>query len=183
MPMCDLYIQEGALEAAAEAALVSRVSDLLVEHEMRRIVDLVDDPSTVQASTTQAKSIAWMFVHRTGTYIAGQPVGPDTPTGPAYKFVVSIPEGQIDDEFIPAINRDIMSAVQEAEARSWPHLAARVWVHVHEIPDGHWGAGGRQMHLEGIIDYVAPGFGKLAVARWNKLQDDHAAAAPAVSNA
>lgn len=176
MPMCDLYIQEGALAADAERRLVAEVSDLLVEHEMRRIVDLVDDPAAVQASTDRARSIAWMFVHRTDTYVAAQPVGPQAPRGPVYKFVVSIPEGQIDELFIPAINRDILAALVRAENGRWAHPELRVWVFVHEIKDGTWGAAGFQMTLEGIIDYVAPGLGKLAVERWEDRQGAVAAA-------
>ena len=49
-PMCDMSIQDGALEPEAECKLVARVSDLLVEHEVRRIVDLVEDPAAAQAS-------------------------------------------------------------------------------------------------------------------------------------
>ena len=117
MPMCDIYIQEGALEPDAERALVARVSELLVEHEMRRIVDLVEDPTTIEASTARARSIAWMFVHRTDVYVAGVPVGPDASRGPVYKFEVRIPEGQVDDAFIPAINRDILAALRRGRGR------------------------------------------------------------------
>lgn len=176
MPMCDLFIQEGALEPDAERRLVARVSDLLVEHEMRRIVDLVADSAAVQASTDRAQSIAWMFVHRTDTYVAAQRVGPEAPRGPVYKFVVSIPEGQIDDVFIPAVNRDILTALVEAEDGRWARPELRMWVFVHEIKDGTWGAAGFPMTLEGIIDYVSPGLGKLAVERWQDRQDAAAAA-------
>ncbi|MEU2358893.1 hypothetical protein ABZ599_39080 [Streptomyces misionensis] len=174
--MCDLYIPEGAFAGDVESKLVKRVSDLLVEHEMRRIVDLVEDASSVRASLERAASIAWMFVHRTDTYVAGQLTGPGTAVGPVYKFVISIPEGQIDDEFVPAINRDIMAAVREAEDGRWPRLGARVWVHVHEVLDGRWGAGGQPKTLEDIVNFVAPGYGKRAVDRWNERLDTEAAA-------
>lgn len=175
MPMCDLYIQEGALEPEAERTLVARVSDLLVEHETRRIVDLVEDPATVEASIQRASSIAWMFVHRTDTYVAGDPVGPSAPRGPVYKFVVNIPEGQLDEVFIPAVNRDILAALTEAEAGRWKHPELRMWVFVHEIKDGTWGAAGSPLHLEGIIDFVAPGLGKVAAERWQNKQRADAA--------
>jgi phenylpyruvate tautomerase PptA (4-oxalocrotonate tautomerase family) len=170
MPMCDIYIQEGALEPEAERTLVARVSGLLVEHELRRIVDLVDDPAMVEASVKRANSIAWMFVHRTDTYVAGQPVGPSAPRGPVYKFVVSIPEGQIDEEFIAAINRDILQALTDAEDGRWKHPELRLWVFVHEIKDGTWGSAGMKTQLEDIVDFVAPGYGKLATERWENKQ-------------
>jgi phenylpyruvate tautomerase PptA (4-oxalocrotonate tautomerase family) len=171
MPMCDVYIPKDALEPAAERKLVKSVIELLVDHEMRRIVDLLGDPKAVQASRAKAQSIAWAFVHHTDTYVAGEPI-----TAPFYKFVVSIPQGQIDDEFIPAINRDILISLTEAEAGKWPNPELRLWVFVHEILDGTWGAAGRNVSLKGIIDYVAPGLGELAVARWNKKQQANAAA-------
>lgn len=175
MPMCDLYIQNGALEPEAERKFVGRVSDLLVEHEVRRIVDLVDDPAAVQASIKRASSIAWMFVHRTDTYVAGIPVGPEAPRGPVYKFVVRIPEGQLDDVFIPAVNRDILSALTEAENGRWKHPELRLWVFVEEVKDGTWGAAGGVLHLRDIVDFVAPGLGDVAVDRWENKQRAEAA--------
>ena len=110
MPMCDIFIPTGALEPAAERKLVARVSELLVDHELRRISDLMDDPESVKASRERPQSIAWMFVHRAETYVAGQPT-----EQPYYKFEISIPEGTIDERFAPAINRDIFAAMKDAE--------------------------------------------------------------------
>lgn len=161
MPMCDIFIPTGSLEPEAERKLVARVSELLVDHEMRRIVDLLADPEAVKASRERAQSIAWMFVHRTDTYVAGKPV-----EVPYYKFVISIPEGTIDEHFAPAIDRDIFAALKEAEHGKHPLLQQRVWIHIHEVPDGQWGAGDRPMPLRSIIDYVAPGLGKVATERF-----------------
>ena len=61
---------------------------------MRCMTDLMDDPGAVKTSTARAQSIAWMFVHRTDTYVAGELV-----ELPHYRFVVTIPEGMIDDRF------------------------------------------------------------------------------------
>jgi phenylpyruvate tautomerase PptA (4-oxalocrotonate tautomerase family) len=159
--MCDIYIPQNALDPEAERALVARVTDLLVYHELRRIVDLADDPGEIKVMVDRARSIAWTFVHRADTYVAGTPI-----EAPHYKFVVSIPQGQIDDAFIPAANKEILAAVADAEHDAWPHPERRVWVFVHEILDGTWGAGGTQLHLEQIVDFVAPGWGKIAEQRW-----------------
>ena len=67
MPMCDAYIPKDALSAEAERKLLSRVTDLLLEHEGA-------DPSN-----EQVRSIAWLFVHRPEIYVAGAPGrGPTT---------------------------------------------------------------------------------------------------------
>jgi hypothetical protein len=76
---------------------------VLVDHEIRRIIDLVDDAAETERIRERASAIAWAFVHRTETYVAGLPTD-----APVYKFVCQIPEGQIDDQFAPAVNRDIM---------------------------------------------------------------------------
>ena len=171
MPCCDAYIPQGALEPDAERKLVAKVTELLVEHEMRRILDLMHEPTEIDAMRKRAQSIAWTFVHRTETYVNGV-----LPHAPYYRFVASIPEGQIDDRFPPAINRDIMQAVIEAEGGKWPSPERRVWVHVVEIADGLWGAGGRALHLEDIVDFVADGWGKVAVERWQAKKREEAAA-------
>ena len=160
MPMCDAYIPAGALAPDVERQLMAQVSELLVEHEIRRVVDLMDDPDAADTIRKRALAIAWSFVHRTDTYVACRPI-----EAPVYKFVCSVPEGQIDDRFAPAVNRDILQAVIDAEAQEWPHPERRVWVFIHEIPDGTWGAHGMALHIKEIIDFVSPGMGEAAAER------------------
>ncbi len=171
MPLCDAYIPKDALDPHAERKLVARVSDILVSHEMRRIADLMDDPGDVETMRKRASAISWLFVHRTECYVAGLPV-----QAPIYRFTVNVPEGQIDDQFVPAINRDIMQAVVEAEGGKRPHPERRLWITVHEVYDGRWGSGGRQLHLKQIIDVVSPGWGDFAVKRHAETQRARAAA-------
>ena len=171
MPLCDAYIPKDALNPDAERMLANRVSDILVSHEARRIIELMGDPGDVETVYKRAAAISWLFVHRTDSYVAGRPVD-----APIYRFVVNVPEGQIDEQFVPAINRDIMQAVAEAEGGKWPHPERRLWVTVHEVYDGRWGSGGRQLHLKQIIDAVAPGWGDAAVERFAETQRAHAAA-------
>jgi phenylpyruvate tautomerase PptA (4-oxalocrotonate tautomerase family) len=169
MPMCDAFIPTEALEPDAEHALVRRVTDLLVEHELRRITDLLDDPAAVKASRDRARAIAWTFVHRTEVYVAGE-----VPAAPYYKFHVSIPQGQIDDVFREGIVGAVTDAVREIEAGRWPAIEARVWVLTYEVPDGNWGGGGTNVHLRQIVDYVAPGLGEVAEQRWAAAQAEQA---------
>ena len=171
MPMCDAYIPVNALEAEAERNLVSRVSDILVSHEIRRVADLMETPEAVENMRKAAQSISWTFVHRTETYVAGRPI-----EAPYYRFLASVPEGQLDDRFIPEINRDIMQAVVDAEGGRYPNTERRVWVFAYEVPDGTWGAGGRPLHLKNIIDYVAAGWGADAEARFVEKRRAEAAA-------
>jgi phenylpyruvate tautomerase PptA (4-oxalocrotonate tautomerase family) len=169
MPMCDAFIPTGALEPDVEHALVQRVTSLLVEHELRRITDLLDNPEEVKASHDRARAIAWTFVHRTDVYVAGE-----IRDAPYYKFHVSIPQGQIDDIFREGIVGAITDAVREVEAGRWPAIEARVWVLTYEVPDGNWGGGGTNVRLHQIVDYVAPGLGKVAEERWAGVRAEQA---------
>lgn len=161
MPLCDAYIPNGALEPAAERDFIKRVSDILVSHEARRIIDLMDDPKEVESVHRRAGLISWLFVHRTEAYVDGRPV-----PAPLYRFLVSIPEGQIDEAFVPAINRDIFQALKDAEPEGREHLERRLWITVQEIVDGMWGSAGRQLRLKEIVDVVAPGWGEHASTRF-----------------
>jgi phenylpyruvate tautomerase PptA (4-oxalocrotonate tautomerase family) len=138
MPMLDAYIPEGSLEPEAERKLLSRLTDLLLEHEGA-------DPSN-----EAARSIAWAFVHRPEIYVAGAPA-----QEPRYRFVCQVPEGQYDAERREAVTREMTEAVVEAEGGRWPDPVSRVWVFTHEIPDGNWGGLGRTVRLPDIAEFVA----------------------------
>jgi phenylpyruvate tautomerase PptA (4-oxalocrotonate tautomerase family) len=171
MPMIDAFIPEGALPPDGEKQLVRKVTDLMVGHELRRIVDLMDDPADARTSYERASQVAWLFVHRTDTYVAGE-----VPPAPFYKFHISVPEGQADDQFRDSIVPDVTTAVAAAEGGRWPYVASRVWVVTYEVPDGSWGAGGRPNHLGRIVDFVAPGLGELAERRFAHKRRDAARA-------
>ena len=159
MPMCDAYIPMDVLPADAEREMLSRISELLIEHELRRTRDLVDD-GDAEASTKRARSIAWLSVLRHEAYVASAPA-----QAPYYKFVVNVPEGQADDEFRISVTRDITRAVADAEAGRWPHPEFRVWVFTWEVPEGTWGSTGRIIRLGDVIDFVAPQLREQAVQR------------------
>jgi phenylpyruvate tautomerase PptA (4-oxalocrotonate tautomerase family) len=137
MPMCDAYIPKDALPADAERELLSRVTDLLLEHEGA-------DPSN-----EAARSIAWLFVHRHEMFVAGAPAD-----GPHYKFICQVPEGQYNDERRAAVTADITQAVVEAEAGRWPNPEFRVWVFSWEVPDGTWGGLGKIFRLPDIAGFA-----------------------------
>lgn len=182
MPMCDIHLPQGVLAAETEQALVRRVSELLVDHELRRIRELMHDDGEVAASRERAAMISWMFVHRPEVYVAHEPAG-----APHYKLDVRIPEGVVDDTFRESIARDILAALTDAESADghdrdgWPPVALRAWVFVYEVPDGAWGAAGRFVHLAQIIDFVAPGWGENAEERWAGVRRQEARALVALA--
>ncbi|PWN86760.1 hypothetical protein FA10DRAFT_199374 [Acaromyces ingoldii] len=148
MPMCDIFLPSGCFKAEVETKLVSTVSDLIVDHEIRRWSELIGGDTTVIKEA--AGRIAWMFVHHfDNMYVASAQT-----SLPHYKFVITIPEGTIDDRFAPAISRDIFSALKEAEGEASRGLSARVWIIIREVKDGMWCAGNRPMPLQTMKDFL-----------------------------
>lgn len=160
MPMCDVSIPAGALLPDVEDALLARVNDILVGHELRRTADLTDEPVDMEASRKRANNLSWMLLHRPEIFVAGK-----RRSAPSYRFEVYVPEGQADDEFRKAVTRDVTQAVVDAEAGAWPHPEVRVWVFTFEIPEGSWGAVGRINGLRDVVAWVTPELADLAVQR------------------
>jgi phenylpyruvate tautomerase PptA (4-oxalocrotonate tautomerase family) len=149
VPMIDAHIPAGALSPEAEKEMLKSVTDMVVRHEIRRTVDIMEDEAAVEASIKRASSIAWLFVHRPEVYVAG------TATEmPHYKFHIAAPESQIDDEFRAASVRDITAAVAKAEDGKWPHPEFRVWVFTSDVPDGSWGGVGTIIRLGDVLSFV-----------------------------
>lgn len=138
MPMLDITIPEGALTPTAEAALLAKLTDLLLHHEGA-------DPTN-----PRARALAWVFLHRPAAlYVAGKPAAL-----PHYRVQVSVPEGQFDDERRAGMVAAVTEAVLDAEAGAHPRDPNRVWVFASEIPDGTWGGAGRIARLADIAAFV-----------------------------
>lgn len=139
MPMLDITIPEGALSQKAEHALMSRLTDLLLEGEG------VDHTNPI------ARSLAWVFLHRPAQmFVAGLPAD----DLPRYRVVASVPEGKFDDESRNLMVATITEAVLDAEEGARQRDPMRVWVFTREIPEGTWGGNGRINRLADIVGFV-----------------------------
>ena len=138
MPMLDAYIPAGALSPVAERALISQLTDLLLQHEGA-------DPTD-----PRARAIAWVFVHRPAdVFVAG-----DRADEPRFHSSRRCHRRPVRRRAPPAIVRDITDAVLRAENGSHPYDPNRVWVFTNEVPDGTWGGAGRINTLADIVGYV-----------------------------
>jgi phenylpyruvate tautomerase PptA (4-oxalocrotonate tautomerase family) len=138
MPLLDAYIPEGALAPDAEEALLARLTDLLLEHEGA-------DPTN-----EQARSIAWVFLHRPeAVFVAGRRAAL-----PRYRIIASVPEGQFDPERRQAMVAAVTEAVLDAEPGGRDRDPMRVWVFASDVPDGTWGGGGNIVTLADIATFV-----------------------------
>jgi phenylpyruvate tautomerase PptA (4-oxalocrotonate tautomerase family) len=134
MPMIDAFVPPNALTLQAEQELFREVTDIVVKHEIG------------DSQNERARNAAWIFVHRPVMYVAGL-----LAAEPRYRFIVSVPEGQFDEERRQAITAEITEAVAKAENRSWEEVRSRVWVVTAEVPDGTWGARGQVVRLPDIL--------------------------------
>jgi phenylpyruvate tautomerase PptA (4-oxalocrotonate tautomerase family) len=137
MPMLDAFIPDGALEPEAERKLLSKCTDLLLEHE------------GVDPTNERARAIAWVFLHRHEMYVGGAPADE-----PRYRFICQVPEGQYDEERRAAVTREMTQALVEAEGGKRDNPEARVWVFTYEVPDGSWGGLGQVFRLGDIAAVV-----------------------------
>jgi phenylpyruvate tautomerase PptA (4-oxalocrotonate tautomerase family) len=138
MPMLDAYIPEGALTGEAEEQLLAQLTDLLLRHEGA-------DPSS-----PQARSLAWVFLHRPeSVFVAGARA-----QAPRYKFIASVPEGLYTPERRQAMVEAVTTAALDAEQGRHPRDPMRVWVFANEIPERTWGGGGRIVGLADIAGFV-----------------------------
>ncbi|MBB2914223.1 phenylpyruvate tautomerase PptA (4-oxalocrotonate tautomerase family) [Streptosporangium becharense] len=135
MPMLDVYIPDGALRQEAEAALVNRITEILIRHEGFDPADPV------------TRSVSWVFVHRPAAVYVGGALA----EAPRYKVVPSVPEGQLDEEKRAGVVADVTEAILDAENGAWPRDPGRIWVFPTEIPEGHWGGYGQIRPLAAIL--------------------------------
>ena len=138
MPMLDVHVPEGALRPDAEAALLGRLTDILMTWEGFDPADPV------------MRNVSWVFLHRlAAVFVAGAPA-----TAPRYKVVATVPEGQLDERARAGVIAEVTEAVLDAEEGRWPREVGRVWVFPTEVPDGYWGGNGRPTHLADILGRV-----------------------------
>jgi phenylpyruvate tautomerase PptA (4-oxalocrotonate tautomerase family) len=138
MPMLDAFTPADALAADAEAALIREITNLVVKAEIG------------DASNERGQDSSWFFVHRPKIFVAGKPS-----TAPHFRFIVSVPEGQFDEQRRQTIVAEITAAVARAERRPFEDTKSRVWVIASEIPDGNWGSRGEEVvRLPEIFSYL-----------------------------
>lgn len=134
MPMIDASIPAGALAAEAERRLFGELAEIWIRLEGF-------DPSSVAA-----REATWLFLTRPAVFVAGTPAD-----RPRYPFVVSVPEGQYDDERRAAVVREMTAAVARAEGNDPSDVSARVWIFPLEVPHGCWGGRGAVRRLPDIF--------------------------------
>jgi phenylpyruvate tautomerase PptA (4-oxalocrotonate tautomerase family) len=132
MPIFELTYPEGALTADARSKLMEDLTTALLKAERAPDTDFF-------------RSVTWSYVHELpagSVHAAGQPV--DAPT---FKIDVTTPEGALSDRRREELVADATAIVREAAGIA-DEDALRVWVLLHEVAEGSWGAGGQVIRFQ-----------------------------------
>jgi phenylpyruvate tautomerase PptA (4-oxalocrotonate tautomerase family) len=134
--MVELTTTPGALEDDAKQRLAGELSTIALELEAAPFADFGGDP--------HMQALSWCFVNEQEVFVGGQ-----AHPKPIYRVTVTIPEGA-PGVFGPLAERGreklvkrVTAAVLAAEGSEETMVEAhRVWVHLKQITNGHWGAFG-----------------------------------------
>jgi phenylpyruvate tautomerase PptA (4-oxalocrotonate tautomerase family) len=132
MPVFEVTYPEGALSADARAKMLEDLTTALLRAE--RAPD-----------TEFFRNVTWSYVHELpagSVNAAGRPV-----EAPTFKIDVTTPQGALSDRRREELVAEATSIVREA-AGIPDDEALRVWVLMHEVAEGSWGAGGQVIRFE-----------------------------------
>ena len=136
MPVFEITYPEGALEPEARAQLLEDLTTALLRAERAPDTDFF-------------RSVTWSYVHElpTGSVLAaGRPV-----EQPTFKIDVTTPEGALSDRRREELVTEATRLVREA-AGIGEEESLRVWVLMHEVAEGSWGAGGQVIRFQQLRD-------------------------------
>src|SRR5215217_4711787 len=136
--MIDVTLPEDALTDEQRSALADRLTTTILKWEGAADIPFSRQITLVYFDERRAGSI----------YVAGE-----LAADPRYRVLVTIPEGSItDDERKAGLVEEITRDVLEFDGGAGGDAAAmRVWVFIHEVPDGHWAGAGRVFRLRDIV--------------------------------
>ena len=132
MPVFELTYPQGALAADTRAKLVDDLTTALLRAERAPDTDFF-------------RGITWSYVHELpeGSVLAGgKPV-----EEPIFKIDVTTPQGALSDRRREELVVEATRLVREA-AGIEDENTLRVWVLMHEVAEGSWGAAGNVVRFE-----------------------------------
>jgi phenylpyruvate tautomerase PptA (4-oxalocrotonate tautomerase family) len=141
--MIDVTLPEAALSEDRRNALADRLTTTLLKWE-----------GAAEIPFSRQITLVYFDERRAGTvYVAGEQA-----SEPRYRVLVTIPEGSItDDERKAGLVEEITRDVLAADGSEGDEAAFRVWVFIHEVPDGHWAGAGRVFRLRDIVKLARSG--------------------------
>ena len=152
MPRVELTYPAGALSDDAKRELPQRLAESMLRWEGA-------------PDTEFFRSISWVHVHELA---AGAVFTADGPAELSQFVVdVSVPQGGLSDRRRAGLVEEFTKLVREAAGLS-EEEGIRVWVLVHEIAEGNWGAGGQIIRFEQLREAAKAERDKAAAARLDR---------------
>lgn len=138
MPMIELTYAAGTIPPEKKTALAAELGETLLRWE--------------GAPDTQFfRDITWTYLNeipREHLIVDGKPAAD---TAPRYRVAVTVPAGAVSERRRDGLIADVTKVVLEAAgAGDEPEASMRVWVLVHEMADGWWGAAGVPVHYTAL---------------------------------
>lgn len=141
MPIIDLLISEGQFDQSQQDELAKQLTQTLLDCD-------------VTINNPKAPAINWCYIHEqpAGTvYVAGEPEHK-----PHYRIAITIMQGAMSQPVKQQVVHDMTQAILLAEGTSFnPMNSARVWITIHEVQEGNWGAAGQVYHLNDLMNYLS----------------------------
>jgi phenylpyruvate tautomerase PptA (4-oxalocrotonate tautomerase family) len=133
MPKIDLTYSAGALSPEAKAELPAKLAETLLKWEKA-------------PDTEFFRSISWTHVHELDADSTHDANGPEAPS----HFVIDVttPQGALSDRRRAELTREMTEQVLEAAGLDAEADGIRVWVLMHEVAEGSWGAAGGIVRFE-----------------------------------
>jgi phenylpyruvate tautomerase PptA (4-oxalocrotonate tautomerase family) len=132
VPIFEVTYPEGAITPEARSRMLEDLTTALLQAE--RAPD-----------TEFFRNVTWSYVHELPVghvNAAGRPV-----TEPTFRIDVTTPQGALSDRRRKELVTEATAIVREA-AGIPEEEALRVWVLMHEVAEGSWGAGGQVIQFE-----------------------------------
>jgi phenylpyruvate tautomerase PptA (4-oxalocrotonate tautomerase family) len=124
MPLIQLTVPTGALTAEGRATVQRTLARTLLQWKGA-------------PDTAFFRSAAWSYLHELPT--GAQVIAEDD--DPRFRLDVTVPQGALSERRKAGLVSDVTHDVLQAAGLP-PTDAGKVWVLIHEQPDGTWGAGG-----------------------------------------
>ncbi|MEH1015916.1 tautomerase family protein [Micromonospora sp. CPCC 206060] len=133
MPKIQLTVPQGALTPEGRAGIQNELAMILLRWEGAPDTEFV-------------RSIAWSYLHELppGAQITAQD------DQPRFLVEATVPAGALSERRKAGLVADATAAVLGAAGLTEAE-AIRVWVLIHEQPEGTWGAAGRIFRREDIV--------------------------------
>lgn len=140
MPIIDLSLPQGQFNPQQKSELVEQLTRCLLNCDVTR-----DNP--------KAKTINWCYLHELpAEHIF---IGGVAESRPHYRIDISIMQGAMSDDIKQQVVAEMTQVILEMEGEKMnPLNASRVWVLIHEISDGNWGAAGHIYRLDDLMKYL-----------------------------